>query len=225
MVRLKDYTRERHELITSLERQGIIRSRNVKSAMLDVPRELFAPDNHRAQSYIDAPLPLGGTGQTISAPHMVAMMLEELDLSEGLRVLEIGCGSGYNAACLARMVGTAGKVVSLEVRDDLVEFARQNLVSSGFSGVEVHAADGAWGWPKGSRDEIYERIVLTAGAREMPSALTHQLRRGGVLLAPLGEAPVQQLTKLRKSERGELSVSVICDCIFVPLIEGEPASP
>ena len=193
--------------------------------MLSVPRELFVWEDYRDRAYIDAPLPLGRTGQTISAPHMVAMMLEELDLRKGLRVLEIGCGSGYNAACLAKIVGSAGRVVSLEVRDDLVESARKNLASSGLSEmVEIHSADGTCGWPVGSEDELYDRIVITAAARAIPPLLTRELRRGGILLVPLGEAPVQQLTKLRKSERGELTRKVICDCVFVPLIEGETAS-
>ncbi|HLQ03759.1 MAG TPA: hypothetical protein VK114_03075, partial [Nitrososphaerales archaeon] len=118
-------------LLSRLEEEGVLRTRAVREAILSSPRELFVWDGYRDEAYVDWPLPLGRTGQTISAPHMVTMMLEELDLRAGMRVLEIGSGSGWNAACIASIVGDRGRVVSVELIEELVEFATRNIRRAG----------------------------------------------------------------------------------------------
>lgn len=225
MVWLINRVTERRSLVADLENAGIVRSRHVKAAMLAVPRELFVSEDLQDRAYLDSPLPLGNSGQTISAPHMVALMLQELELHEGHSVLEIGLGSGYNAACMAVMVGKRGKVISLEVRSELVKSAIKSLEAAGLSDrVQVEVSDGTSGWPKSSREERYDRVVLTAAARDVPQTLFSQLRTGGILLAPLGGPYVQELTKFKKKRVGEISHQFVCDCVFVPLVEGERVS-
>src|SRR3989442_203426 len=135
-------------LLSRLEREGVLRTRAVREAILSSPRELFVWEGYRDEAYADWPLPLGRTGQTISAPHMVVMMLEELDLRAGMKVLEIGSGSGWNAACIASIVGARGRGGSVELVEGLVEFARRNIAPAGLEKtVEDHQADGSKGWP------------------------------------------------------------------------------
>ena len=166
-----DFASQRKRLVGNLQREGSIKTNLVVNAFLNVPREEFLPEESRAHAYVDSPLPLGESNQTISAPHMSAIILEELDLRPGLNVLEVGTGSGYNAALMAEIVSpatgkeTAGKVLSVEILPELAEFARSNLRRIGYSGrVEVVEGDGTLGYPEGSTDPIYDRVVVTAGA-------------------------------------------------------------
>jgi len=209
---------QRERLVASLEAAGVIRTAAVRNAILSVPRELFVWEGYENMAYADSPLPLGSTGQTISAPHMVAIMLEELDLEEGHTVLEVGCGSGYNAACISRIVGSRGRVVSVELNGELVQFSRRNLSRAGITNVEVEQGDGSLGFPPMSGEEMYDRIAVTAAARRLPEQFVKQLKKGGLILIPLGEGPVQVLTKVRKGSDGRLSFRSVCDCVFVPLI-------
>jgi protein-L-isoaspartate(D-aspartate) O-methyltransferase len=149
-------------------------------------------------------------------------MLEELDLSAGAKVLEVGTGSGWNAACIARIVGPEGRVVSVELIEELVEFAKMNIRRARLEEiVEVHKGDGSNGWPPLSTLETYDRVVVTAGASSLPEVPLRQLRRGGVLLLPIGDTQAQILTKVTKGHDGRLSSRSLCPCIFVPLIRGE----
>lgn len=211
---------QRERLVSSLEAAGVIRTAPVRKAILSVPRELFVWEGYEGLAYSDSPLPLGSTGQTISAPHMVAIMLEELELEAGQTVLEVGCGSGYNAACISTIVGGRGRVVGVELNEELVVFSRRNLSRAGITNVEVQHGDGSLGFPPLSGEETYDRIVVSAAARRLPEPLSKQLKKGGVLLIPLGEGPVQVLTKVRKDRAGRLSFSSVCDCVFVPLVGG-----
>jgi protein-L-isoaspartate(D-aspartate) O-methyltransferase len=211
--------RDRQELVRQLVEANIIKTESVKNAMLTVPRHLFVPQDSTQSAYEDTPLPLRHTGQTISAPHMVALMLEELQLLRGHIVLEIGCGSGYNAACMAVIVGPTGKIVSLEIRPELVDFARSNIKKAGLEkAVEIHRADGSLGWPPLEDRELYDRIAITAGTPEIPRPVVRQLKRDGILLVPLGDQPVQVLTKLVNDRRGKITKSAVCQCVFVPLL-------
>jgi len=211
-------------LVSLLEGEGVLRSKAVKDAIISVPRELFVWEGYEEEAYADWPLPLGRTGQTISAPHMVALMLEELQLSAGMKVLEVGCGSGWNAACIGKIIGRGGRVVTVELNEELVEFATRNVRRAGLEGtVEIHQGDGSRGWPPMIRDEIYDRVVFTAGTPELPDIPLQQLRRGGILLVPLGDIPVQMLTKFVKGREGSVTSRSICPCVFVPLVKGEEA--
>jgi protein-L-isoaspartate(D-aspartate) O-methyltransferase len=215
-----DFVAERLRLVLRLKSEGLITTPEVERAMLSVPRENFVWPGTEAHAYIDAPLPLSDTGQTISAPHMVAIMLEELDLKPGMSVLEIGTGSGYNAALLAELVGSEGKVVSLEINAKLVDFAMSNLEKTGYGKrVQIIHSDGSHGYPPGQVN-IYDRICVTAAAPEVPKALLEQLRPGGILLIPIGSSYNQRLVKMVKNEEGKFERESLGWVSFVPLRMG-----
>ena len=213
---------ERLRLAESLAAEGILKSEVVRRAFLSVPREGFVWPGSEGEAYLDMPLRLGDTGQTISAPHMVVIMLEALMLKPGQLVLEVGTGSGYNAALSYEMVAPEGdirgKVVSLERVPDLVDFARINLKRAGYSDeVEVVLSDGTLGYPSGSK-ELYDRIVVTAAAPRIPRALKEQLKRGGVLLVPRGPFGYQKLIRVVRADIDRYSEEDLGGCVFVPLV-------
>ena len=182
----------------------------VLSAMRDVPRHWFCmPGTTDEDAYGDYPLPIGW-GQTISQPLMVADMLQQLRLSGDETVLEVGTGSGYNAALLSRL---ARSVVSLDIVPELAERARELLHRSGFGNVEVHSADGSLGWPAAAP---YDGIVVTAGAPVIPSALREQLRVGGRLVIPVGDLSMQTLMVVQRTAGGYRQEEH-SGCRFVPL--------
>lgn len=222
------------DLIRSLKSERLLKSKQVEEALLHVPRENFLwPDTPRSLAYIDEPASLGDTGQTISAPHMIVIMLEELRLSPGLKVLEIGTGSGYNTALIAdivsRGVGSSKTplVVSVERNGELVNFARKNLERIGLSSFcEVVEGDGSLGYPQESNNEIYDRIIVTAGSPRVPTFLKKQLKTDGIMEVPVGEGWSQKLTILKKNSKGEFEEKRSVECVFVPLIgsDAHPAS-
>ena len=155
---------------------------STEAALRAVPRHAFVPENRRGSAYEDRPLPIGG-GQTISAPHMVAMMLDRLALSPGERVLEIGTGCGYHAAATAAVVG-ADHVYSVEYHSGLAKRARESLADLGYGAVSVRFGDGHEGWPDHAP---YDAAYLTCAADSFPAAVVDQVRSGGRLLAPIGD--------------------------------------
>jgi protein-L-isoaspartate(D-aspartate) O-methyltransferase len=194
-----------------LRRRGIGDTR-VLAAMGEVPREVFVPEAQKPNAYADGALPLSH-GQTISQPLMVAMSVEALQLHGHETVLEIGAGSGYQAAVLSKL---AKKVYAIEIIPELVDHARQVLQSLGIDNVEVLCADGRKGWPEGAP---YDGIVVAAAAEEVPAALIDQLQDGGRLVIPVGSKWGQSLQTLRK--RGDkLETEDLCRCVFVPLVYG-----
>lgn len=203
---------QRRALVARLRDQGYVRSEAVERAMRAVPRELFVQEGHRNVAYEDAPQPIG-EGQTISAPHMVAMMCEHLDLAQGMRVLEVGAGSGYQAAVMASMVGGEGQVHSVERVESLAMRARMSLREAGFANVQVHVGDGSLGWPDAAP---YHRAVLTCAAPDFPPPILEQLVPGGKILAPLGDRYCT-LTLGVKTEQG-VERTELGGCVFVPLI-------
>ncbi len=219
-------------LIESLRDEGILKSKSVEEALLAVPREEFIwPGTPASIAYQDEPILLDETGQTISAPHMIVMMLEEFDLSTGLKVLEIGCGSGYNAALISHIVSRGVPksveplVVSVERDPSLVAFARQNIERAKLSEFcKVVEGDGSLGYPQESSDELYDRIMVTAGAPHIPVFLKKQLRPGGILEVPVGGSSYQKLMILRKSSKDEFDQRKLVDCMFVPLIGSDAHS-
>ncbi|NPA85186.1 MAG: protein-L-isoaspartate(D-aspartate) O-methyltransferase [Crenarchaeota archaeon] len=207
----------RKELAEKLVREGYIRRPEVARAMLKVPRELFVPEGLREYAYEDRPLPIG-MGQTISAPHMVAYMVEAAEIGRGDRVLEVGTGSGYHAAIMAELVGPEGHVYTIERIPELAEQARERLRALGYDNVTVIVSDGSKGYPPAAP---YDKIIVTAAARRIPPKLLEQLKVGGVMVIPVEEEPgYQVLYKIVKKPEG-LEVRRLLPVAFVPLIEEE----
>jgi len=187
-------------------------SDRVLEAMEDTPRELFVPDRVRQMAYMDHPLPIGD-GQTISAPHMVAIMCDLLDLGEGMRVLDVGTGSGYHAAVMAKLVGPEGQVYSIERVATLVAFARNNLWEAGIENVTVVEGDGSRGLPDHAP---FDRINVAATAPKVPEPLQAQLKVGGKLVIPVGSC-YQELLLVVRTEEG-FEAEQHGGVVFVPLI-------
>lgn len=224
---LRDFVREsKLDLVSSLKDEGILKSDFVEEALLNVPREEFLWDGTpKSLAYIDEPVPLGDTGQTISAPHMIVMMLEELHLTPGLKVLEVGAGSGYNASLMAYVVSRnySGNdlplVVTIERNHQLVNFARKNIERVGLAKFcEVVEGDGSLGYPQEAHEELYDRIVVTAGAPRVPIFLKKQLKVGGIMEVPVGGGSFQRLIILKKNSRGQFQERRSVECVFVPLV-------
>ncbi|MFP4545303.1 MAG: protein-L-isoaspartate(D-aspartate) O-methyltransferase [Methanomassiliicoccales archaeon] len=214
------YEREREEMVNHLVRSGYLNDERAVEAMRKVPRRAFIPSEQRRNAYVDSPLPIGD-GQTISAPHMVAIMVEAADLGPGMRVLEIGGGSGYHAAVMGEMVSPGGKVYTMERLESLAERARESLREAGYEElVEISVGDGTKGLPEKGP---YDRIVVTAGAPDVPGPLKEQLVDGGRLLIPVGGRSYQELLRITKHGEG-FTTENLGGCVFVPLI-GEHGFP
>lgn len=188
-----------------------IKDRRVIEAMLKVPRHKFVEEAMAAQSYSDTPLPIGEK-QTISQPYMVALMTELLQLNGTEKVLEIGTGSGYQAAILAM---TARRVYTVERIRSLALRARKALDSLGMLNVNIKMDDGTEGWQE---EAPFDAIIVTAGAPEIPQALTSQLKIGGRLVIPVGDQYEQRLLRLLKREDGSLQQEQSVSCRFVKLV-------
>jgi protein-L-isoaspartate(D-aspartate) O-methyltransferase len=191
-----------------------IQDRRVIEAMRHVPREAFVPQEHCYAAYEDRPLSIG-FGQTISQPFIVALMVQALELKGSEKVLELGTGSGYEAAILAEL---AEHVVTTECIPELTESAKQVLEKLGYSNVEVHIAGKILGWPEGAP---YDAIIVSAGAPSIPQVLLGQLAWGGRLVIPVGSRWQQELIKVTKYRKGN-KMENLGGCYFVPLI-GEDA--
>jgi len=202
-------------LVKHLVRWGYLRKQDIIDAFKKVPRHEFIPENIRDYSYADQPLSIGH-GQTISAPSMIAIMLESLDLNMGLKVLEVGTGSGYNAALIAEVVGKKGGVFSIERIDELAEFGRANLKRTGYGWVQVVVGDGTCGYKK---EAPWDRILVTACAPELPKPLVEQMKIGGKLGAPVGQHYMfQTWVVAEKHDKGEFKFDERGGCSFVPLV-------
>src|SRR5438046_7058889 len=209
-----DFPAERVRMVDRLVRSAYLRDAAVRAPFLAVPREAFVRPEDRAAAYQDVPLPIG-SGQTISAPSMIAIMLEEARLKPGERVLEIGTGSGYHAALLASLVGPRS-VVTMERNRSLAEWGRSNLAAVGFADVTVVVGDGSLGRPDRAR---YDCIIATAGAPRTPGPWSAQLAPDGRIVAPIGSSPHGQVLVVaaRRSD-GTLEVREGTPCAFVPLV-------
>ncbi len=223
----------RERLLRSLRSEGILKTKGIEEALRKIHREDFLwSGDHATLAYLDEPVPLGETGQTISAPHMVVIMLEALDLYSGMKVLEIGTGSGYNAALIAQIVSDEVKeameplVITVERDEKLVEFASRNIARVGLEKVvKVVHADGTLGYPERSETIAYDRIIVTAATPRVPYYLLKQLKANGIVIAPVGNLSFQTLTKIRRTlkqedgkEREILEKEKLIECMFVPLI-------
>ncbi len=203
---------ERKRMVERLKEELNISDR-VARAMLKVPRHLFVPPEYSREAYSDYPLPIG-YGQTISAPHMVAIMCELLDILPGQKVLEVGGGSGYHAAVVAELVGKNGKVIMIERIPELAERARRTLKALGYDNVKVVVGDGSEGY---AEEMPYDRIYVTAAAPAIPKPLVEQLKPGGKMVIPVGDA-IQELYVVEKDWNGEIKKKRWGGVRFVPLV-------
>jgi protein-L-isoaspartate(D-aspartate) O-methyltransferase len=203
-------------LVDELSREGVIKSERVRKALLSVPREEFVLPEYRMMAYEDRPLPLFA-GATISAPHMVAMMCELIEPRTGMKILEVGAGSGYHAAVCAEAIERRGKVYTIEIVKELAVYAAQNIERLGYWGVvEVFHGDGRRGL---ERHAPFDAVIVTAAASGIPRTLVDQLSDGGVLVIPVEEGAGQVLYRVVK--RGEkIEKQAVTHVLFVPLREG-----
>jgi len=181
----------------------------VLDAMRKVPRHLFVPENIRADAYNDYPLPIG-RGQTISQPYIVAFMTKQLKLKGGEKVLEIGTGSGYQAAVLAKI---AGSVYTIDIICELADSARERLNALGYQNISVRCADGYQGWPEHAP---FDAIIVTAAPEKIPQPLIDQLKPGGTMIIPVGSA-FQELIQVQKLPDGKLIQNAVLPVRFVPM--------
>lgn len=211
---MNGFEEQRDRLVDSLRGRGYLSSPEVISAMRRVPREEFLPEGMREDAYVDSPLPIG-EGQTISAPHMVAIMVEALDLCPGIKVLEIGTGSGYHAAVCAEVVSPGGHIYTVERISSLARTAESNLKKAGYSEtVTVVFGDGT----NGLMDHApYDRIFVAAAAPSIPEPLVDQLVDGGKMLVPVGGRLYQDLIRVVRKGK-EVRKENLGGCVFVPLI-------
>lgn len=188
-----------------------IKDKKVLDVMGRIPRHLFVDENLKNRAYADYPLPIG-EGQTISQPYVVALMTESLRLKPIDRVLEIGTGSGYQAAVLAEMVK---EVYTIEIRKSLADMANKRLKYLGYKNVKVKYADGYFGWEEYAP---FDAIIITAAANHIPPPLIKQLKEGGRLIIPIGSTVYHQTLTLATKKKGELDLEQIGSVVFVPLI-------
>jgi protein-L-isoaspartate(D-aspartate) O-methyltransferase len=199
-----------HDLVDELVETGYLKTTRIIDAFRKIDRRDFVPEDYKNFAYLNQPLPISG-GQTISQPLTVAFMLELLELSEGQRVLDIGTGSGWQAALLAEIVGLKGKVVSIERIESLSRQAQKNLSKFHFDNLELVVGNGGLGYPLGVP---FDRIVAAASAGEIPMAWKEQLKIGGIIVAPVGHS----LVKLVKKSENEFETERHEGFVFVPLV-------
>lgn len=213
--------KELSEMVGYLVRTGYIKSRQVKRAMLNIDRALFIPREDRRYAYADIALPIG-FGQTISAPSVVAFMLERLEIEEGMKILEVGTGSGYNCALLSQLVGKKGKVISVDVVPELVERAKENIKNATKTrdtkpetrNWKLETGDGSAGF---SSEAPFDRIIVTAAMPHFNAdhPLAKQLNGNGKLIAPVGSRLYQDLVLYDKKSG---KIENVLPVMFVPLI-------
>jgi protein-L-isoaspartate(D-aspartate) O-methyltransferase len=205
------YARKRRQMVSRQLASRDISDRRVLDIMGQVPRHLFVAPDYRNQAYEDYPLPID-EGQTISQPYIVALMTQCLGLRGGEKVLEIGTGSGYQAAVLA---GMGSRVFSIEIREALAAQAARTIGDLGYDGVKVRQADGYFGWPE---EAPFDAIIVTCAANHVPPPLLDQLKEGGRLVIPLGSTLYFQTLTLITKVEGKPRVKQISGVRFVPMI-------
>jgi len=205
------FAAKRRRMVEQDIRDRGVHSAAVLDAMMKVPRHLFVDEQVRGQAYADHPLPIG-EGQTISQPYVVAIMTEALGLRPGDRVLEIGTGSGYQAAVLS---GIVRQVEGVEIRRALAERAENALAELGYRKVKVLCADGYFGWQEHAP---FDAIMITAAANHIPPPLIRQLKEGGRLIVPLGSTVFWQTLTMATMKKGELELEQLGSVAFVPMV-------
>ncbi len=204
---------ENEKMVNSLMERGFLSSEYVIKAFKKVDRQNFVPVEQKPNAYEDTPLPIG-LEQTISAPSMVAIMTEKLDVKKEQKILEIGAGSGYQAAILSEIVGAKGKIITIERLEKVAETSRKNLAN--YKNVKIIVGDGTLGHEK---EAPYDRIIVTAAAPQVPQPLIEQLKIGGILAIPVGDFLYgQSFVLIKKDKEGKISEEFVTGCVFVPLI-------
>ena len=212
-----DYAQLRERMVQHQIRGRGVKDERVLNAMSSVPRHLFVPDAYKSQAYEDYPLSIG-YGQTISQPYIVAYMTEMLQLAGDEKVLEIGTGSGYQAAVLAEC---AKEVYSIEIIEPLCKSAARLLADLGYSNCHVRCGDGYAGWPE---EAPFDAIIVTAAPPKMPRTLVRQLASGGRMIIPIGSY-YQQLKLVSKDANGRVSEKKLLPVRFVPMTGKERKEP
>jgi protein-L-isoaspartate(D-aspartate) O-methyltransferase len=205
-----DFAAQRQQMVDQQLKPRGIKDERLLAAMAKVPREEFVPADQRADAYQDGPLPIG-YDQTISQPYIVAFMTEQLGARPGDRVLEVGSGSGYQAAILAELVAD---VYSIEILEPLAKIAEATLQRLGYKHVHLKVGDGYNGWPE---EAPFDSIIATCAPEKVPRPLVDQLKEGGRMVIPVGERFAQQLYLLEK-KNGQLKESVTLPVRFVPMV-------
>jgi protein-L-isoaspartate(D-aspartate) O-methyltransferase len=205
-----DFAAQRQRMIEQQLKLRGIKDERVLAAMAKVPREEFVPADARVEAYEDGPLPIGHD-QTISQPYIVAFMTEQLRPKESDRVLEIGSGSGYQAAILAELVG---EVYTIDIVEPLAKSAEATLQRLGYNNVHIKVGDGYKGWPE---EAPFDAVIVTCAPEKVPQPLVDQLKDGGRMVIPVGERFAQQLYLLEK-KNGQLKESVTLPVRFVPML-------
>lgn len=205
----QDYKAQREKMVEDQIINRGITSPSVINAMRSVPRHEFVPESHRHLAYTDSPVPIG-FNQTISQPYIVAYMTEKLEIKKDFKVLEIGTGSGYQAAILSRLAKT---VHTIEIVKPLGETARERLQKLGYDNVRVKIGDGYKGWKQYAP---YDAIIVTAAPEIIPSPLIDQLKDGGVMIVPVGPQGGTQYLQLLEKKEGKLEKKMLLPVRFVP---------
>jgi len=214
----EDYARERKKMVERQIMARGVKNKKVLDAMNSVPRHMFVPEGYRRGSYFDHPLSIG-LGQTISQPYIVALMTEMLDVDKDDIVLEIGTGSGYQAAILSTIVK---ELYTIEIIEELGLQASERLKSLGYDNVKVKISDGRLGWPEKAP---FDAIIVTAAAERIPDPLIKQLKPGGRMVIPVNNSFYSQdLLIVEKDEAGNIDTKKTIPVRFVPLVEGEKAA-
>ncbi len=204
-----DYKSQRANMVAYQLKNRDITDTATLNAMMSVPRHQFVPDHLKKLAYEDGPLPIG-EGQTISQPYIVAFMTQSLDLKPHYKVLEIGTGSGYQAAVLAEI---ADAVFTIEIVKKLGLAAKNRLKKIGYTNIEVKIGDGYHGWPE---EGPFDAIIVTAGAESVPAALLEQLKEGGQLIIPLGPPNSVRQLVLATKKNGKVKTKNLMAVRFVP---------
>lgn len=199
-------------LVEALIDKGVLSSQPIIDAFLAVDRKLFVPADKVSQAYGDYPLEIG-SGQTISQPTTVAIMLELLEPQMGQNVLDVGSGSGWLSALLAYIVGPEGRVHGTEILRDVYDFGRANIKQSGLDNIKMHFTPHQLGWKQGAP---YQRIVVSAGADDVPKALLEQLDHPGRMVIPIQDS----LFTVTANQAGEIDTQKLYGFAFVPLVQG-----
>lgn len=207
----EDFAMKRHKMIERDIKGRGVKDPGVLNAMSRIGRERFVDKDLAERAYEDHPLPIG-EGQTISQPYVVALMTEALKLKRADRVLEIGTGSGYQAAVLAEIVS---EVYTIEIRKKLAEGAGRLLRDLGYRSIKVKYGDGYFGW---AEHGPYDAIIVTAAANHIPPPLIRQLKEGGRLIIPLGSTTYAQILTIATKKKGELDVMQLGSVAFVPMV-------
>jgi protein-L-isoaspartate(D-aspartate) O-methyltransferase len=205
------FQKKREQMVRYQIRARGLKDESLLQALLAVPRHLFVPEAYRGEAYEDYPLPIG-EGQTISQPYIVALMTAAAEIKPGDKVLEIGTGSGYQAAVLSRLTD---QVFSVEIRETLATRAARLLESLDFKNIRVRWADGYFGWPE---EAPFDAILVTCAANHIPPPLFQQLREGGRLVIPVGSTVFFQTLTLVRKTGGQPVIKQLLDVRFVPMV-------